>query len=130
MSTPNLNSARERHWTCAQRLRQRRLALGLTQREVADRLCALGAMTTNRALSAMENGRGLDLGLLPELAVCLDCTVTYLLGMATDPAHWQPDEPGRQSQQDTLPGILGPDVPVRFVSRTHGRPTTEEARVP
>lgn len=91
MSTPKLNPARERHWTCAQRLRDRRLALGLTQREVVDRLVRHGSRTTNRSLSAMENGRGLDLGLLPELADALDCTVTYLLGLCSDPSAWQPD---------------------------------------
>ncbi len=140
MSTPKLNPARERHWICAQRLRERRLALGLTQREVADRLCAQGTMTTNRALSAMENGRSLDLGLLPELALSLACSVTYLLGLASDPTDWHPDDDDdRPSQMDRqserVPGILGPDVPMGFVSRARRRPagvseTTEEARVP
>ena len=40
----------------------------------------------------MENGRGLDLGLLPELAAVLDCTVTYLLGLTTEPWAWQPTD--------------------------------------
>jgi transcriptional regulator with XRE-family HTH domain len=92
MSTSKLNPARERHWICARRLRERRLALGLTQREVVDRLDRFGSRTTNRSLSAMENGRGLDLGLLPELADALDCTVTYLLGLCSDPSVWQPDD--------------------------------------
>jgi hypothetical protein len=39
----------------------------------------------------MENGRGLDLGLLPDLAESLECTVTYLIGLAADPHSWQPD---------------------------------------
>ena len=133
MSTPKLNPARERHWICAQRLRERRLALGLTQREVADRLRAQGGITTNRALSAMENGRGLDLGLLPELAVSLGCSVTYLLGLSSDPADWHPDgQVPTPSQEDRkpecLPGILGPDVPTGF--RRRPTVTIEEARVP
>lgn len=94
MSPQAQNRARERHWTCANRLRERRLALGLTQRQVVARLLRCGGRTTNRALSAMENGRGLDLGLLPELADSLDCTVTYLLGLATDPHSWSPDSGG------------------------------------
>lgn len=92
MSTPKLNPARERHWICARRLRERRLALGLTQREVVARLAARGANTSNRALSAMENGRGLDLGMLPELAESLGATVTYLLGLTEDPNAWHPDQ--------------------------------------
>src|SRR5262245_13608697 len=87
MNAPKLNPARERHWVCARRLRERRLALGLTQREVVARL---GHQTTNRALSVMENGRALDLGLLPDLATALECTVTHLLGLTDDPSAWQP----------------------------------------
>src|ERR1700754_3054035 len=90
MSAPKLNPARERHWICARRLRERRLALGLTQREVVARLS--DSRLTNRSLSAMENGRGLDLGLLPELAESLSCPVTSLLGLTADPTAWQPDE--------------------------------------
>lgn len=87
------NPVRERHWVCARRLRERRLTLGLTQREVVAQLQRHGHHTTNRALSAMENGRGLDLGLLPDLAWTLACTVTYLLGLTPDPSAWQPTEP-------------------------------------
>lgn len=138
MSTPKLNPARERHWICAQRLRERRLALGLTQREVADRLRAQGGVTTNRALSAMENGRGLDLGLLPDLARSLACSVTYLLGLSSDPTAWHPDggTADRPSHEDgaldRAVGILGPDVPDGFAARTRRRKITqtEEAPVP
>lgn len=147
MSTPQVNPGRERHWICAGRLRERRLALGLTQREVVDRLAAQGSATTNRALSAMENGRGLDLGLLPELAESLRCSVTYLLGLASDPGSWLPDGhahlamPIRPSHEDIPPrsaempkqraaGILGADVPVGFAGRARRRSRTEEAPVP
>ena len=91
MTAQTANPVRERHWVCARRIRERRLEQGLTQREVACRLEGRGVRTSNRALSTMENGRGLDLGLLPELAVALDCTVTYLLGLADDPHSWRPD---------------------------------------
>lgn len=105
MSVPKLNPARERHWMCAQRMRERRLALGLTQREVVERLLCRGSHTTNRALSAMENGRGLDLGLLPELADSLDCTTTYLLGLTADPSSWSPAD--RQPPADHRSRVSG-----------------------
>lgn len=85
------NPARERHWMCARRMRDRRLALGLTQREVAARLTERGNPISNRSLSAMENGRGVDLGLVPDLADALRCSVTYLLGLTSDPASWLPE---------------------------------------
>jgi transcriptional regulator with XRE-family HTH domain len=83
----------ERHWICARRLRERRRALGLTQADVVTRMGDSGAGLTNRTVSAMENGRGLDLGRLPELAAALDCTITYLVGLTADPARWEPDTP-------------------------------------
>jgi transcriptional regulator with XRE-family HTH domain len=129
----HLNPARERHWVCAQRIRERRLALGLTQREVVARLERRGNSTTNRALSSMENGRGLDLGLLPELAEALRCTVTYLLGLTADPMAWHPspDAVGANGSNTSLDqqvpaqrevsiqgsGILGPDVPTTWARK-------------
>lgn len=124
MSAPRPDLVRERHWVCAQRLRERRLALGLTQREVVARLQLRGNPTTNRTLSAMENGRGLDLGLLPDLAVSLGCTTTYLLGLTCEPSAWQPDgltepvpvaAPAAPAVQPVQPvGILGPSLPDGF----------------
>lgn len=135
MSTPHLNPARERHWVCAQRLRERRLALGLTQREVVERLHHTGNQTTNRALSAMENGRGLDLGLLPDLAGALACSVTYLLGLTADPDDWKPachkenNDVGDPRPPERAPaptrlrsaGVLGPDVPAGFAAPVRAR---------
>jgi transcriptional regulator with XRE-family HTH domain len=91
MSSFGPDATRERHWLYAQRLRERRHALKLTQREVAVRLSRHGSKITNRTLSTMENGRGLDLGLLPDLARALECTVTYLIGLTTNPHSWLPD---------------------------------------
>jgi transcriptional regulator with XRE-family HTH domain len=85
------DTVRQRHWICAGRLRERRRELKLTQLDVVGRVHEHGVELSNRALSAMENGRGLDLGWLPELAMALDCTVTYLLGLTGDPARWTPD---------------------------------------
>lgn len=82
---------RQRHWVCALQIAERRHRLGLTQRDVVDRLEALGVTATNRTLSAMEHGQGMDVGRLPELALALECTVTYLLGMTSDPHSWEPD---------------------------------------
>lgn len=110
--------SRERHWICAQRLSERRHRLGLTQCDVVERLTALGAVASNRTLSAMENGQGVDIGRLPELAVALDCTVTYLLGLTDDPARWTPDAvtiPVAEAVviEPRTSWILGPDVPER-----------------
>ena len=105
MNSDTADRIRERHWTCAQRLRERRRELKLTQMDVAERLSAYGTEMTNRTLSCMENGRGLDLGWLPELAAVLDCTVSYLLGLTNDPGMWTPDsdEPGRDEPARTAP---------------------------
>ncbi|HEY0449960.1 hypothetical protein [Actinophytocola sp.] len=116
-------------------MRERRRTLGLTQREVVGRLASQGSRTTNRALSSMENGRGLDLGLLPDLAESLECTVTYLLGLAEDPHCWQPDHDGRPPVRAVQPvleeagraaGVLGPEIPTGFAApgriRRRGRP--------
>jgi transcriptional regulator with XRE-family HTH domain len=75
-----------------QRLRERRSQLGLTQKQVVTRLGRVGVQTTNRALSSLEHGTGLDVAKLPELASALDCTVTYLVGLTEDPHRWEPDQ--------------------------------------
>src|SRR6478752_10809437 len=80
-----------RHLVVSERLRLRRRTLGLTQKEVVARLRRLGVATTNKSLSSLEHGAGLDVGKLPELARALDCTLTYLVGLTDDPQRWQPD---------------------------------------
>ena len=124
-----------RHLLITQRLRQRRDDLGLTQKQVVTRLGRCGLQTTNRALSSLEHGTGLDVAKLPGLAAALECTITYLLGLTDDPHRWTPDEdlavpprvsasavavPHRQptaaTQQAVTRGrslILGADVPER-----------------
>ena len=114
---------RERQWVCARRMAERRHRLGLTQADVVDRLNALGVAASNRTVSAMEHGQGVDLGRLPELAVALDCTITYLLGLTGEPAHWAPDSMSVPVTVDvTVPmspaaehgsWVLGPDIPDR-----------------
>lgn len=121
-----------RHLHITQRLRHRRDELGLTQKQVVTRLGRCGLHTTNRALSSLEHGTGLDVAKLPELAAALDCTVTYLIGLTDDPHSWEPDDeltvPGRTTpavpaappSQDP-PGrvslILGANVPERILGR-------------
>src|SRR6185437_13407646 len=75
---------------------QRRDDLGLTQKQIVTRLARCGLLTTNRALSSLEHGSGLDVAKLPELAIALDCTVTYLIGLTDDPHSWQPDPPAAE----------------------------------
>ena len=81
-----------RHLLVSERLRLRRRQLGLTQKEVVARMRRLGVGTTNKALSSLEHGAGLDVCKLPELAQALECTLTYLVGLTSDPARWEPDE--------------------------------------
>jgi transcriptional regulator with XRE-family HTH domain len=110
--TPTPNEInRQRHWVCALQIAERRRHLGLTQQEVVDRLTELGVSATNRTLSAMEHGQGIDIGRLPELAIALQCTVTYLLGLTTDPLRWIPDDgtvpTGPEEAVRTTPGDQG-----------------------
>jgi transcriptional regulator with XRE-family HTH domain len=113
---------RERHWTCARRMSERRHELGLTQCDIVDRLAALGISGSNRTLSAMEHGQGVDVGRLPEIAVALECTVTYLLGLTDEPERWSPDDVAGPAAAAAPfasgPGwILGPDIPERATVR-------------
>lgn len=119
----------QRNLTCAIRIKERRKELGLTQAEVVQRVSRRGSRLSNQALSAIENGRRLAVGRLPDLADALDCTVTYLIGLTADPRRWQPDKPsGTANAPDAPPRprrpavrdpvhpsgrswILGPDVP-------------------
>ena len=118
----------QQNLTCAIRIKERRRELGLTQAEVVDRVSRHGPRLSNQALSAIENGRRLAVGRLPDLADALDCTVTYLIGLTADPRSWQPDKPPATAKipdpprsrhppvHDPVPPsrrswILGPDVP-------------------
>jgi len=80
-----------RHLLITGRLKTRRDMLGLTQKQVVGRLTKLGVQTTNRTLSNLEHGAGVDVARLPELAMALECTVTYLLGLTDSPHRWIPD---------------------------------------
>jgi transcriptional regulator with XRE-family HTH domain len=98
-----------------QRLRERRRDLGLTQKQVVSRLARLGMLTTNKALSSLEHGTGLDVAKLPELARALECTITYLLGLTSDPSRWEPDpRPAPQRPTSAVtPVRQEPRAPVR-----------------
>lgn len=126
MGQINTESWPDRQVLITRRLRQRRAELGLTQKQVVTRLGRCGLQTTNRAVSSLEHGAGVDVAKLPELAVALDCTITYLIGLTDDPHRWEPDPPpGRQPSRPTrdsppaseaMPAhswILGLEVPDR-----------------
>ena len=85
----------QRNLTCAIRIRERRRQLGLTQAELVDRVNGYGSRLSSQALSAIENGRRLAVGRLPDLAAALQCTVSYLLGLTADPAAGNPMTPAR-----------------------------------
>src|SRR5690349_20468282 len=97
-----------RHLHITQRLRHRRDVLWLTQKQVVTRLGRCGLHTTNRALSSLEHGTGLDVAKLPELAAALDCTVTYLIGLTDDPHSWQPDPPATASAAPVTSSAASP----------------------
>ena len=96
-----------RHLAITQRLRQRRDDLGLTQKQIVTRLARCGLQTTNRALSSLEHGAGLDIAKLPELARALDCTVTYLIGLTDDPHRWEPDPAAPVRPRGEHPNEIG-----------------------
>ena len=101
-----------RHLEVSQRLRERRRMLGLTQKQVTSRLGRLGIASTNKSVSSLEHGAGLDVARLPELAAALDCTVTWLLGLTEDPHRWEPDPdaPCFPSARLAAPSQAGPGL--------------------
>jgi len=110
----------DRHLLVTQRLRSRRLQLGLTQKQVVTRLARRGVRTTNKTLSSFEHGAGVDVCRLPDLALALDCTVTYLLGLTNHPTRWEPDHPQVTDHGGTHPtaAIVGPPRPGGPIVRT------------
>jgi transcriptional regulator with XRE-family HTH domain len=112
----------QRNLACAIRIRERRRELGLTQAEVVGRVSRPGSRLSNQALSAIENGRRLDVGRLPDLALALDCTVTYLIGLTADPQRWRPDGP------DAPDTSLAAGVPVRSTRPATPDPVTRSRR--
>ena len=101
-----------RHHVVSERLRERRRDLGLTQKEVVSRLRRMGVTTTNKALSSLEHGAGLDVGKLPELACALECTLTWLVGLTDDPEQLAARRGALAAAPRSAPGIA-PAAPVR-----------------
>jgi transcriptional regulator with XRE-family HTH domain len=120
----------QRNLTCAIRIRERRRELGLTQAEVVERVDRLGSRLSNQALSAIENGRRLAVGRLPDLAAALDCTVTYLLGLATDPHRWTPDEPSTTHPPEAASSRSSQGQDVHRASSRSPRPGPGPAATP
>ncbi len=111
MSAEPSELAVHRHLLVSERLRTRRRGLGLTQKQVVTRLWRIGVATTNKALSSLEHGAGLDVAKLPELARALDCTTTYLLGLTDDPRSWEPDPVDGQPRAGLTAGSTNGDRP-------------------
>ena len=102
-----------RHLVVSERLRLRRRELGLTQKEVVSRLRRIGVATTNKALSSLEHGAGLDVGKLPEIARALECSLTYLVGLTDDPTSWEPDFEHWPGRRRTVPRPAAPPPAMR-----------------
>ena len=92
-----------RHLVVSERLRKRRRELGLTQMDVVVRLQHLGVNTTNKTVSSLEHGAGLDVAKLPAIASALECTITYLVGLTDTPGRWEPDDPAPTVREATPP---------------------------
>ena len=118
----------QRNLTCAIRIRERRRQLGLTQAELVDRVNGYGSRLSSQALSAIENGRRLAVGRLPDLAAALQCTVSYLLGLTADPDRWEPDDTGPPARRPR-PVTNGPvtNGPVTNGPVTNGPVTNSTA---
>ena len=97
-----------RHLVLSERIRDRRRELDLTQKQVVSRLRRMGVETTNKALSSLEHGAGLDVAKLPELACALECTLTYLVGLTDRPDRWQPDPPRWPGPPNHFPDPTAP----------------------
>ncbi|HET9759657.1 MAG TPA: hypothetical protein VFP51_07885 [Nocardioidaceae bacterium] len=115
-----------RHLLISERLRLRRRELGLTQKEVVARLRRIGVLTTNKALSSLEHGAGLDVCKLPEIARALDCSLTYLVGLTEDPRRWEPDDTGWPALPAPGPG----PAPAPAAGPVPPRPRTPPPGVP
>jgi len=113
-----------RHHLVSERLRTRRRELGLTQKEVVARLRRFGVVTTNKALSSLEHGAGLDVSKLPELARALECTLTYLVGLTEQPERWEPDGVAWPQVASTRAprSVTTPAAPTRPTNRHNGGP--------
>ena len=77
----------------ADRVMERRDALGLTQTSLALRMSEQGFPLSQAAISRAESGAAMEQGELIALAVALECSTTYLLGLTTKPDRWEPDAP-------------------------------------
>lgn len=129
MLSSGTDVAADRHLVVTSRLRDRRHQLGLTQKQVVTRLARHGVLTTNKVLSSLEHGAGVDVARLPELAASLDCTVTYLLGLTEIRGDGNqiarlPD-PHRTVARSSSPGARRGSSAREFPNRGAGHETAE-----
>lgn len=72
----------------AERIKERRLALGLTQEDLGNRI---GLQKS--AIAKYENGRveNVKRSIIQRMAAALECTPSYLLGFEDDGYYYDPD---------------------------------------
>ena len=122
----------QRNLTCAIRIRERRRQVGLTQTELVDLVNEHGSRLSSQGLSAIENGRRLAVGRLPDLAAALQCTVSYLLGLTADPYRWEPDDASAPAliSRAAPPAAASRAAPPVPASRTAGPVSTPAGQAP
>lgn len=78
----------------AWRVRSLRRFLGMKQDDVVSRMRAEGLDLSTATYSRIEVGKAeivKGANYLVSLAKALDCSVTFLLGLTTEPSKWNPD---------------------------------------
>ena len=91
--------------TTADRIRNRRIELGLTQLEVAKRMGA----TTKAAVSKIENqGDKVSLKNITKMSEILDCSIAYLMG-------WQENIDNYENELEKLSENMRNDKLMRLV---------------
>jgi transcriptional regulator with XRE-family HTH domain len=122
----------QRNLTCAIRIRERRRQVGLTQTELVDLVNEHSSRLSSQGLSAIENGRRLAVGRLPDLAAALQCTVSYLLGLTSDPYRWEPDDASTPALINSAapPAPASRAAPPVPASRTAGPVSTSAGQAP
>jgi transcriptional regulator with XRE-family HTH domain len=106
--------------TTAERIKQRRLELGLTQLEVAKRM----GLTTKAAVCKIEKqGNDVTLKSVEKFALALNCAPAYLMGWSDE----KYDEPGYKGQRNNASVATVKGTVVVDTSETL-KPETEDEK--
>lgn len=93
---------RKKQEKIGERIKARRMQLGLRQAQLAEMIGFTGKNPGSR-VSRWETGDHEPEAMLPKIAAALDCSVDYLLGLTDDPeAHKSP-----QGSSDAVGGAAG-----------------------